>query len=61
MTGVVGVAIPVMITIGTVIGMGLRAWSREAQSQVGVAHHTPSLAQNTLLFFLGCYSNSSCR
>ena len=34
MTCVVGVAIPVMITMGTLMGMGLRAWSREAQSQV---------------------------
>ena len=34
MTCVVGVAIPVMIAMGTLMGMGLRAWSREAQSQV---------------------------
>ena len=34
MTALVGVVVPVMITVGTIIGSGLRQWSREAQSQV---------------------------
>ena len=38
MTGVVGMAVPVMIAMGTLMGVGLRVWSREAQAQVGVVN-----------------------
>ncbi|XP_041379810.1 LOW QUALITY PROTEIN: mitochondrial potassium channel ATP-binding subunit-like [Gigantopelta aegis] len=37
MTALVGVVVPVMIIIGTIIGSGLRQWSREAQSQVALS------------------------
>ncbi len=37
MTGVVGVALPVMVVIGTVMGSVLRRWSRKAQEQVAIA------------------------
>ena len=34
MTAVVGVALPVMIAVGTTFGAVLRQWSRQAQEQV---------------------------
>ena len=37
MTVVVGVALPVMVSIGTVVGSVLRRWSRKAQEQVAKA------------------------
>ena len=37
MTVVVGVALPVMVTIGTAVGSVLRRWSRKAQEQVAIA------------------------
>jgi ATP-binding cassette subfamily B (MDR/TAP) protein 8 len=37
MTGVVGVALPVMVAIGTGVGSVLRKWSRKAQEQVAMA------------------------
>ena len=37
MTAVVGVALPVMVTIGTAVGSVLRKWSRKAQEQVAMA------------------------
>jgi ATP-binding cassette subfamily B (MDR/TAP) protein 8 len=37
MTGMVGVVIPVMVAVGTIMGGVLRRWSREAQNQVAMA------------------------
>lgn len=37
MTGVVGVALPAMIAVGTAVGSVLRRWSRQAQEQTAVA------------------------
>lgn len=37
MTAVVGVALPVMVGVGTIVGSVLRRWSRKAQEQVAVA------------------------
>ena len=37
MTAVVGVALPVMITVGTAVGSVLRRWSRRAQEQIAMA------------------------
>lgn len=37
MTAVVGVGLPVMVSIGTLVGSVLRRWSRKAQEQVAVA------------------------
>lgn len=37
MTGVVGVALPVMIGIGTAISSVLRKWSRKTQEQIAIA------------------------
>ena len=37
MTGVVGVALPVMVAVGTVVGSVLRRWSRRAQEQIAIA------------------------
>lgn len=37
MTGIVGVALPVMVAIGTGVGSVLRKWSRKAQEQIAVA------------------------
>ena len=36
MTAVVGVSLPLMIAVGSVLGHVLRRWSRDAQEQVGV-------------------------
>ncbi len=37
MTAVVGVAIPIMVSMGTIIGSVLRGLSRRAQEQVAIA------------------------
>ena len=37
MTGVVGVALPAMIAVGTAAGSVLRRWSRKAQEQTAAA------------------------
>ncbi len=37
MTGVVGVALPAMIAVGTAMGSVLRRWSRKAQEQIATA------------------------
>ena len=37
MTAVVGVALPVMVATGTVVGAILRKWSRKAQEQTAIA------------------------
>jgi ATP-binding cassette subfamily B (MDR/TAP) protein 8 len=37
MTGMVGITVPIMIGIGTIIGIILRTWSQQAQQQVSVA------------------------
>ena len=39
MTGLVGMSLPVMIGIGSVIGTVLRRWSRQAQEQVQSPHY----------------------
>ena len=39
MAGLVGVTLPIMIGIGSVIGSVLRRWSRQAQEQVQVHVH----------------------
>ncbi len=37
MTLVMGVALPAMIAVGTVLGSVLRRWSRQSQEQVAIA------------------------
>ena len=37
MTMVMGVALPAMIAVGTVLGTVLRRWSRQSQEQVAIA------------------------
>ena len=37
MTGVIGVTLPSMVAMGTILGSILRRWSRQAQEQVAIA------------------------
>ena len=37
MTGVIGVALPLMVAVGTVVGSVLRRWSRKAQEKIAMA------------------------
>ena len=47
MTAVVGVSLPLMIAVGSLLGHVLRKWSRDAQEQVGVVLRGRGHRQNT--------------